>query len=76
MPFRSVFQVNEDGSITALVNVRVAGVTIPQDKTISPGLVIGAIDLTQYTSNDLGIEVEGDTYVIRSIYEPKTTENS
>lgn len=68
VPFNSVF-IEEGGKLRPLQQVRIGGVSFGPGVSISSGVIIGGIDLAQFTGNDLEIETEGNTIVIKGIYE-------
>lgn len=68
VPFNTIFQVNTDGSLTAHVSIRVAGVTLAAGGTLYKGQSIGGIDFTHYVGRQFQVEVEDGTYVIKGIY--------
>lgn len=66
--FDSVFQVNNDGTITPRQTTRIGGVTITPGVTISSGVSIGGINIAQYVDRDLEITTDGGAIVITGIY--------
>ena len=68
VPFASLFQENTDRSITALVRVRVGGITIEPNTSLVPGTSIGGVDLTLYKGREFEIVIENEVSVIKGIY--------
>lgn len=67
VPFASLFKLN-GSTIEPIVRIRIGGVTFGPGFTLSKGMAIGGVDLTQYSQHELEVEVEDNTYVIRAIY--------
>lgn len=66
--FDSVFQVNNDGTITPRQTTRIGGVTITPGVIISGTVGIGGINIAQYVGQDLEITTDGGAIVITGIY--------
>ena len=67
--FNAVFRENNDGSIEPLRRVRVGGVEFGPGVRFRQGVSFSGIDLTQYKGRELEVDLDGDTSVIRGIYE-------
>lgn len=68
LPFTSIFKINPDGSIEPLIRIRVGGVTLGPGTQLSKGLLVGGIDLTQFTSRELETQAMDGIIVITAIY--------
>ena len=75
VPFSTVFRENKDGSLDITNTIRCGGVTvtcgggdiIKQSNPLS--LFIGGVDFYLFKGRDLEIETDGDTIVIKGIYQ-------
>ena len=69
VPFHQVFQVNADGSVAPLVSVHVNGITMGPGVSFGTGVSFGGLDIAAIRGNDLEVDQQGTTVVIKGFYQ-------
>ena len=67
--FNSIFQLNNDGSISPLQIIRIGGVQIGPGVKLGRGVLFGGIDLYNFIGREFETNQENEVLVINGIYE-------
>jgi hypothetical protein len=72
VPFAEVFQVNADGSIAPRGPVYIGGTTLKPGISFSgSGILVGGVELATLKGDDLEVEKQGETTVVKGHYHAK-----
>jgi len=66
--FDTIFVQHPDNSLEPRQRIRVGGVTFGPGVRFSRGVAFGGVDFAQFIGQDLEIETDNDTSVIKGIY--------
>lgn len=69
VPFTDVFQINADGSVSPKTKVNIGGVVMTPGVRFTGGVSFSGVDLAAHVGKDLEIDRQGDTVVIKAVYQ-------
>lgn len=67
--FSDIFQVDFGGTVSPKRKIRVNGTIVDTGVIIRKGVLVGGVDLFELKDNEIEAEEQGDTLILRSIYQ-------
>lgn len=71
--FDTIFEIIDDNTLELKTSIRVGGISVFINMEAKPiqfvnGAYLGGVDFNLFRNRDLGVETDGDVFVIKGIY--------